>query len=219
MTLLALADYCRPENGTKCWPSIQTLAEMVGTSERQIKRNLAALEESGELVILRNVGRSNTNLYDLSPLKGDIDDIKGDTDDTIYETEKVTSRAEKVTSRVIKGDMDVTRSVITVSEPEEEDNAIDSLADWFADEAGIFGHRRNYDELWAKPLAHYLERAGDVAGAKALVERGLQIARGDNEGGTHYRITSPASLSRIIANMNGSGPQTVKHAEGGGIYV
>ena len=109
LTLLALAEFCSAKNDLKCWPSIPTLADMVGCSDRQIKRNLAKLEDSGELEVLRNVGRSNTNLYDLSPLKGD-------THDTIDDKEKVTPGAEKVTPMTIKGDTHDTR---TVYEPEE----------------------------------------------------------------------------------------------------
>jgi len=97
---------------------------------------------------------------------------------------------------------------------------IDAFADWFADNAGIFGRRNDYQDAWAKPLAHYIERGRGLDGAKLLVDRALAFARGDNETGTHYTIKNPASLSRIIANMNGTGPaDKVQHADGGGVYL
>lgn len=107
--MLAIAEFANEQNDWKCFPSIETLAQMVGVTDRQMKRNLMQLEGAGELIIDRKTGRGNSNVYDLSPMiKGDIYDIKGDTHDTICEEEKVTSEAEKVTPVTIKGDMDVT---------------------------------------------------------------------------------------------------------------
>jgi hypothetical protein len=49
LTLLAIADH-QGEQGA--WPSISTLAKMVGTSERSIKRDIAALKDLGELIVV-----------------------------------------------------------------------------------------------------------------------------------------------------------------------
>lgn len=116
LTLLAIAEFASKKNGYTCEASIETLAEMVGTSDRQIKRNLKALEDGGYITILRQVGRGNTNVCDISHL------LKGDTQDTFSDDkkvspmsplnqEKVTSEAEKVTSKAIKGVTDVTQTI------------------------------------------------------------------------------------------------------------
>ena len=118
LTLLAIAEFANEKNGWKCYPSIETLADMVGVTERQIKRNINQLEESGEIIVHRNTGRGNANIYDLSPIiKGDICDRKGDMGDTLYEEEKVTSVTERVTSVTIKGDMGVTPTNNNQKEP------------------------------------------------------------------------------------------------------
>ena len=96
---------------------------------------------------------------------------------------------------------------------------IDSFADWIADEAGFFGARIDYKEMWMRPIAFYLEKGRGDAGAKDLVKQALAFARGDNASGTRYKIKNPASLSKIVANLNGSGPEKVTQTEGGGMYV
>jgi len=201
LTLLALADYCGQDNGYKCWPSIPTLATMVGTSERQIKRNLAQLEESGELVVLRNVGRANTNLYDLSPLKGD-------THDTISVKEKVTSKTEKVTSRVIKGDTHVTQTVRTVKEPSLQANGNGAVFSLYEQEIGMM----------SKIISDQIVDAVDEFGA-GFVEEAIGIAVKNNIRKWSY---VDGVLQRWRANGkqdNRKNVEKVERQEGGGLYV
>lgn len=114
LTLLAIADFASPQNGWTCEAAIETIAEMVGVSDRQIKKNLKALEDAGELNVSRNIGRGNTNIYSLLPLvKGEPQDIKGEPQDTLNEQEKVNSSTEKVNSRVVKGEPQDTQTNIT----------------------------------------------------------------------------------------------------------
>lgn len=120
LTLLAIAEHATEKNGWTCCASIETLAGMVGVSDRQIKKNLTKLEELGELQIDRNIGRGNTNIYNISCLiKGEPEDIKGELQDTFYDSEKVNHSTEKVNSRVIKGEPQFTQTNITKKEPKE----------------------------------------------------------------------------------------------------
>lgn len=68
LTLLALAEFASEKNNWQCWPSIDTLTDMVGLSRRQVQRHLKTLEASGEIKIKRSKGRGRASIYDLSPL-------------------------------------------------------------------------------------------------------------------------------------------------------
>ena len=61
LLLLALADHANDDG--VCWPSILRLAQRIRRKERQTKRLVAELMESGELFRVQGVGRGNTNLY------------------------------------------------------------------------------------------------------------------------------------------------------------
>lgn len=200
LTLLALADYCRPENGLKCWPSIPTIAEMVGTNERQIKRNLAKLEELGELIILRNVGRSNTNLYDLSPLKGV-------TDDTISEEEKVSSETEKVSSETIKGVTDDTQTVYESIEP--------LLKQPNGDSGAVFSMYESEIGMTSKVIADQIVDAIQEFGAEGVKEA-IGIAARANVRKWAY---VDGVLKRWRANGKQERTEKVKQADGGGFYL
>jgi hypothetical protein len=62
LTLLAIADYAH-DDGTKAFPSIETLAAKTRMSTRQTQYNIRALEEMGEITVHQNRGRSNVNVY------------------------------------------------------------------------------------------------------------------------------------------------------------
>ena len=68
LLLLALADFASKKNNYTCMAGIESLADMVGTSERQVRSNLRKLEELGLIITTLNRGRSNTNVYDLKPI-------------------------------------------------------------------------------------------------------------------------------------------------------
>ena len=61
LLLLALADHCDDEG--VCWPGITRLAHKTRVSERQVQYNLRALEQDGELISIRQTGRTHTNRY------------------------------------------------------------------------------------------------------------------------------------------------------------
>lgn len=200
LTMLALAEYCNKKNAYKCWPSIRTLAQMVGTSERQIKRNIVKLEEAGEIVILRNVGRSNTNLYDLSPLKGD-------THDTFYETEKVTPVTEKVTSEVIKGDTHVTQTIRTEKEP--------LLLGTNGDHSAVFTLYEQEIGMMSKLIADQVDDAITEFGAEGVKEA-IGIASNSNVRKWSY---IDGVLKRWRANGKQDKRNKVTKAEGGGYNI
>lgn len=126
LLLLALAEHIQDGRHT-CWPSIETLADMVGVSTRQTQRIMRAIEDAGAIVTAIGRGRKHTTTYGLliglsdADRKGVIQDVKGDTamspinngkGDIKHDTamspliqEKVTFEVEKVTSGAIKGDI------------------------------------------------------------------------------------------------------------------
>jgi hypothetical protein len=133
LTVLALAEHI-PDGKHTCWPSHETLAGLVGVSERQIKRILQTLEAGGAIVMKIGQGRGHTTLYGLliglEPdqqhdvrrlVKGDISDTKDDTamspntelkgdiqgqkGDMKQDIAMSPFDQEKVTSGVIKGDI------------------------------------------------------------------------------------------------------------------
>ena len=68
LILLALADHANDDG--LCWPSIPSLAKKARISERQAKRIIQSLVDSGEIeIIKRGDGRGHSTLY---LLKGDI---------------------------------------------------------------------------------------------------------------------------------------------------
>lgn len=91
---LALADHAS-DDGTKVFPSVETLAEKTRQSVRSVQYQLRRMEESGWLILVSagNGGRSMTREYrisldwikgaEIAPIqKGAIHDEKGATDDT-----------------------------------------------------------------------------------------------------------------------------------------
>lgn len=218
LTLLALAEYASVEHDWTCWPTMATIAEMIGTSERQAIRNIQALEASGEIKVDRNAGRGNVNIYDLKPvidvsicesIKGDIQCQKPDTDDRFSSEEKVTSEAEKVTSMTIKGDMDVTQSLNNPYKPLVNTtitaDPIAELSRHFADKSGRFSNPASYEKDWKPILESWHHKFGDDA--KMVIDAALEFALGDNEQGKVYVVASPRSLVNIVANMRYKPPK------------
>lgn len=89
LVLLAVGDHT---NGTGlAWPGIKLLAEKTKLSERQVRRVLKILENSGELEILRdrryhryriNLNHDNMSTVDkMSDIDGEIADIQGEVED------------------------------------------------------------------------------------------------------------------------------------------
>lgn len=65
LTMLALAEMTHDKTD-ECFPSHQTLAEMVGVSTRQIRTILDELQNAGEIEILTGRGRNHTNVYKIT---------------------------------------------------------------------------------------------------------------------------------------------------------
>ncbi|MEW6735428.1 MAG: helix-turn-helix domain-containing protein [Acidobacteriota bacterium] len=61
LLLLAIADNANHDG--YAWPSVSELAKKARMSDRQIKRNIQALVDSGELYVEHGVGRTNSNRY------------------------------------------------------------------------------------------------------------------------------------------------------------
>ena len=129
IVLLRLADHANPDGGD-VYPSIASVAEYTGISERQVQRYIKGFVERGILVITGHAkgGRSNPREYQFTfqfaPRKGDTRDTvsdaervtpptpiaarKGDADDTVSErvtsTKGDTEGTERVTPMTLKGD-------------------------------------------------------------------------------------------------------------------
>lgn len=125
LVLLSLADFI-PDDCYTCYPSVQTLAEMVNVSDRQIQRIIARLSELGALGVILGRGRHHTTRYAvlvglsesekrtamlelngdtaMSPIIEKNGDIKHDIAMSPLPREKVTFEREKVTFEARKGD-------------------------------------------------------------------------------------------------------------------
>ena len=101
----------RANDNGQCWPSQATIAADVGITRRTVIRAIEALQELGEVAVIRTGnGRGNVTLYELkgdtvspnAPVKGDtttpINEIKGD---------PVSIKGDTVS---IKGDIDDNRN-------------------------------------------------------------------------------------------------------------
>ena len=69
LVLLAIADFCNDED--EAWPSIATLAMKARLTTRQVKRVLIALEEAGEIQVIKNAGQNGTNRFLVTVGRGD----------------------------------------------------------------------------------------------------------------------------------------------------
>lgn len=69
LVLLVLADHAKGD-GTKAWPSLETISREARLSERQARRCLRNLEESGEIVET-GTSRKGTHIYSFPKYKGD----------------------------------------------------------------------------------------------------------------------------------------------------
>lgn len=119
LVLIALADHAAPD-GTRSWPSVQTIAEMASVSTRTVQRILRDLEESGAIVRVADESRHRPRewrirldtlpqgRHDVTPngsFRGDtamspLPESRGDTDDTLG----VTSETLGVTLTTFRGD-------------------------------------------------------------------------------------------------------------------
>lgn len=64
---MALCMFASEENGS-CYPSMTTLADMLGTSRQTILNSLKKLEESEVIDIEHGKGEGNPNIYTINPL-------------------------------------------------------------------------------------------------------------------------------------------------------
>jgi len=101
LTLLAIADH-QGEQGA--WPSLGTLAKMVGASERSVMRDIEQLEKLGELSVKKygspTNSRNKTNLYFVT--LHDVTDSHQPNNDVTNEAHDVTNQADDVTLPVIQ---------------------------------------------------------------------------------------------------------------------
>ena len=105
LMLLAIAEHVSDSSGI-AWPSVARLARMCGVCDRQAKRLLKALQQSGELQIDRNAGsKQGTNRYAIGCIEKALAEASGDMDVTTGGDINVTTG----------GDADVTTSVTPAS--------------------------------------------------------------------------------------------------------
>lgn len=65
LVMLALADHS--DDAGRCYPSNARLCERTGLSERAVRNNIRALEQSGHLTVLIGVGQGGANVYHVHP--------------------------------------------------------------------------------------------------------------------------------------------------------
>lgn len=149
LTLLAIADYCHPD-GTGAYPSIATLAQKTGLTERSVQRIVHQLRDAGVITIKPGHGRGIANVYAIPmAVKGDIGEIKGDIGD-IGEPERVTFTTPKGDIEDVKGDIPATtnhQKPLLIEPSVYIDNPSQPLIDvfspdWYVDLSEIPGFHR-----------------------------------------------------------------------------
>lgn len=124
LVLLSIANHANAE-GVDSWPSILSIGEEAGLSEREVRYSIRKLEEMGELVTIRGVGRGNSNVYrvTVAPEKrvivapekkgANIAPIVGDENEGVSTTKGANSapitKEEKGQSATVKGAKSVTQ--------------------------------------------------------------------------------------------------------------
>lgn len=88
---------------------------------------------------------------------------------------------------------------------------IKALVRQFEQETGIAADEDSFMTDWLPVLETWYERHG-VEGGKQVISRAVAFARGKNDRGKRFVITSPRSLEKIAANLpeNGSDDDKVK---------
>ena len=70
LVMLALADMCNDSG--QCWPGIESIADRCRISGRAVQKNLRQAETDGELLILKQPGRYDTNRYQFTEFRGEL---------------------------------------------------------------------------------------------------------------------------------------------------
>lgn len=185
LTLLAIADH-QGEQGA--WPSIATLAKMVGTSERSIKRDIAALKELGELVVVpqgapvSNQYKPNLYFVNLTGVTGEHPSGSGVTDevsrgDTAGKSGVTRSGTQNLKRNIIKhGDFNPSQEFI--NDLEKQFPGVDirvnleSFNDWvkakgasYKDWNAAFRNWVRKDYKWNPPKTQDSEKSKDWTNA------------------------------------------------------
>lgn len=164
LVLLVLADHAK-DDGTHAWPSVETIAEQARLSERQTQRCLRSLVTSGA-VSVTGKSRSGTSVYSVN--MGDILSPMG------------------VTFSTEGGDMDVTRSVLKATVPEQVPVvSAQALVGGYVDQVGGVVPRRVIGMV-AKQVGDLLKEGIDPP----VIERALVLL---NERKLH-----PSTLATLI---------------------
>jgi DnaD/phage-associated family protein len=113
LVLLAIADHANDEG--ICWPSISTIAKKARISERQTKRIIQDLADSGEIeIVKRGDGRGHSTIY---KLKGDtvLSPFSGANSDIVMSPFIDTDISRKGDKSSIKGDKSSIKGDIAMS--------------------------------------------------------------------------------------------------------
>lgn len=101
LVLIVIADHTNENKTGTAWPAVETIAEYVGLSRRQVQRILRELEASGQLKVWKKNAQMGTNRYKIDILNVTPMSPHGDT----YVTPNVTfttSQRDTHVTRVYK---------------------------------------------------------------------------------------------------------------------
>lgn len=204
--LLALADY-GDDDGENIFPSIETIAEKCGLSESTIIRAIKGLVEAGYLERRRR--RSTANLYHIVVERLLVSVKTTDTESvsvkmTVGKCQNDTLQSVKMTDDPITINQSLEKEEVS-SHPVAEPTT--RLREHFTAQTAIYPNDRTgtYDRNWVTPLETILVHArGDPAAGMALIDEALAVARGRNEQGKTYTVSSPRSIVAIAVNLAAS---------------
>ena len=203
----------------------------VGTTRERIKSAI----DSGELLAVKDgkywfynlnpefipCGRTSESAENAQKTTGKQLATSNDIE-TLYQ--RLCQNQETLYQRLCQNIVSIVPSVQTENGTEDrkglekgEDIRVPQLSQHFQTESGLMPSAHSYAVDWEPVFENWLNAYGDKT--PHLITRAVKFARGDNENGKQYTLTSPRSLVNIIANMSQNQNGQVTKAENGGMYV
>lgn len=199
-----------------CKATFDTLQEMTGMSRQGVADGAKAVKERGffrpgeKRSMWETVCSVDQNSLPSRP--NDEPEQSTTLTNSVYLVDQNSLPSRPSTSGLKKN---IKKSIKKEEQPQppapEPDGELLQLEKHFINVAGIIPGRSGYDENWERPLALILDQAGSIEKAKERIAGAVEFAR--NGSGKRYTISSPRSLTAIIANMPDaydSGPVKVR---------
>jgi len=222
LMLMVLAEYAHPESH-EAWPTQATLAEVLGTSERQVRRAIRSLEATGLIAQIQKGNQYQSSLYRLdvrgfqmsaaqvdAPVISASDTVSPapapDNPDQVHRTKSTSAPDSPVTSNLQEPSLEPT--LREKSTPPEWFTILERIPEQH--KAAIFDWSIDVALAWFEESGVSEERAVDTALALE--------AKWGGEGWKWHNVrpTFQQWVKRPPLNLNGTGPGRSRRQEARG---